>query len=394
MSKKILCVATYFPPSGGVGSFRVTKFVKFLDSLGWDVSVLTIDEKFYKNLDYRLNSDIDKITHIYRLNFECNNSRRLDKTFLKYAKKNISKIIARENPDYVYLTGGPFNILLLGRYIWNKYKIPYIIDLRDAWKLQEIPTKNWYLKLRWKLSRPRTTLKEKYVFSKAKAICTINDFMCNLYKKEYPKFAHKFHCIPNGFDNDDFKDLKKMSFNKFSIVYAGKFRQSLGFRDPSMIFQVVKKLNINNYKVELLLIGNKEQEIIDICNKMDCSKYCKFLGFKSHEESITYGSNADINLILSTNKPIEQTGKIFDCIKFNKPILVITDVESNLTNICREVGVTSIFKYSEFDKVYNFIKDVYDNNYKLNYKQDSIEKYNRKNLTKELVRILEYENNK
>ena len=51
MNKKILVVATYFPPAGGVGSFRVTKFVKYLNLLGWKVSVLTVHERFYNNID-------------------------------------------------------------------------------------------------------------------------------------------------------------------------------------------------------------------------------------------------------------------------------------------------------------------------------------------------------
>lgn len=388
MNKKILVVATYFPPAGGVGSFRVTKFVKYLDLLGWKVSVLTVDEKFYNNIDSSLTDDISDSVNIYRLNFECDNKRKVDKQFLKHAKKNISAIIETEKPDYIYLTGGPFNILLLGRYIWNNYKIPYIIDLRDAWKLQSAPTRNFYSKVRWKLSRPRTGIKERYVFSKAKAVCTINDVMCNMYKKEYPKYSNKFFCIPNGYDNDDFSKVKEIKLKKFSIVYAGKFRQSLGFRNPKGVFEVIKRLNEESYDVELIVIGNKEQEIIDICNQVKCDKYCKFIGFKPHSETISYGLSADANLILTTNEKIEQTGKIFDCINFNKPTLVITDIESNLTKICKEVGINSIFRYDDLDGLYKCIKKIYDGKYKISLNKKEVKKYERKSLTKQLINII------
>ena len=35
VNKKVLMIAQRFPPAGGVGTFRVTKFVKYLKEFGW-----------------------------------------------------------------------------------------------------------------------------------------------------------------------------------------------------------------------------------------------------------------------------------------------------------------------------------------------------------------------
>jgi hypothetical protein len=56
--KRVLFVAYLFPPVGGVGVHRATKFVKFLPEFGWDCSVLTasnpsaplFDESLLKNI--------------------------------------------------------------------------------------------------------------------------------------------------------------------------------------------------------------------------------------------------------------------------------------------------------------------------------------------------------
>src|SRR5581483_9788229 len=40
--RRVLLVAYQFPPVGGAGVQRVTKFVKYLPRHGWDVSVLTV----------------------------------------------------------------------------------------------------------------------------------------------------------------------------------------------------------------------------------------------------------------------------------------------------------------------------------------------------------------
>ena len=56
--KRVLFVAYLFPPVGGVGVHRATKFVKYLPEFGWDCSVLTalnpsaplFDESLLKNI--------------------------------------------------------------------------------------------------------------------------------------------------------------------------------------------------------------------------------------------------------------------------------------------------------------------------------------------------------
>ena len=40
--RRVLVVAYVFPPAGGAGVQRVTKFVKYLPEFGWDCSVLTV----------------------------------------------------------------------------------------------------------------------------------------------------------------------------------------------------------------------------------------------------------------------------------------------------------------------------------------------------------------
>ena len=34
--KNILMIATYFPPMAGIGTVRITKFVKYLPIYGWN----------------------------------------------------------------------------------------------------------------------------------------------------------------------------------------------------------------------------------------------------------------------------------------------------------------------------------------------------------------------
>jgi N-glycosylase/DNA lyase len=61
--KKILIITYYWPPSGGSGVQRWMYFAYYLQQFGYDVCVLTVDEKYasYKFLDRGFEK---KVSHI------------------------------------------------------------------------------------------------------------------------------------------------------------------------------------------------------------------------------------------------------------------------------------------------------------------------------------------
>ncbi len=64
--RRVLFVSYLFPPVGGVGVHRVTKFVKFLPQYGWDCSVLTVLNPSTPLVDGSLRRDIPVSTVVCR----------------------------------------------------------------------------------------------------------------------------------------------------------------------------------------------------------------------------------------------------------------------------------------------------------------------------------------
>ena len=60
--KRVLLITYPFPPVGGAGVQRVTKFVKYLPEHGWDVSVLTVANPSVPLHDDSLAKDIPSET--------------------------------------------------------------------------------------------------------------------------------------------------------------------------------------------------------------------------------------------------------------------------------------------------------------------------------------------
>lgn len=371
--KNVLVIATYFPPSGGVGVFRVTKFVKYLKKKKYNPTIITVDEKYFTNKDESLFEDV-KDCKIYAL--DCCQSKNFEKAFYYSIKENIEKIIIDEKPSVLFITGGPFYALPIARYIYNKYNIPYIVDLRDPWSFQK--TKKT---LKTTLIKIKNILKEFYTFSKASYILTVNETMTNEYRRIYPIFKNKIITITNGYDEDDFKLIEPKKYKNFTVVYAGKFGVSAGFRDPSVLFEAMQKLKNEKLVIDFVHVGNKEQVVIDLAKKYNVYRNCHFVGFKDYKESLEYCKGADIQILITGFESSEMTTKIFDYMGCNKPIVAVSTKHNELYKICKNNNIF-VIEHNEVDKLIDFIK---------NHSQGEINYNNyftREKLTDDLIKLI------
>ena len=375
--KNVLMISTYFPPFGGVGVFRVTKFVKYLKRKKYNPIVVTVDDKLVVNEDKSLLKDINDCD-VYRLEFK--SSRKLAKDFYYALKELIEPIIAKNEPSVVFVTGGPFYVLPIGRYLYDKYQIPYIIDLRDPWSFQK---NNGGIKA--KIITIKNKALEKYTFKKASYVCCVNETMTTEYKKLYPKYESKFVTITNGYDEDDFKEIIPIEFKQFSIVYTGKFEVSAGFRDPSILFKVIKSLKDEGINIKFIHVGNRENRVIELAEKYGILENCEFVGFKSYEESLRYCKGANIQILITGNESSEMTTKIFDYMGCKNPIIAITNKNNELYKICKNNESIYVVGHNETEKLKEIILKIKNDSNKIVINNS----FTRKKLTDELIKLIE-----
>lgn len=385
--KNILIITTYFPPMAGVGAVRVTKYVKYLKRFNWKPTVITVSEEDITAYDDTLLKDVDSDIEVIRLKLNSNKNDKIGKRFLKALKKQIENIIQNRKIDRVFITGGPFEPLKIAPYIHKKFKIPYIIDLRDPWKLQKINDSTKLIQLKSNIKKYLIGFSERKIFSKALAICTVNNTMTMEYQREYPIMKNKFYTISNGYDPSDYEGLIPKKVTKFSIIYAGKFAVSAGFRDPTNIFKAVKEVNEKGYSVSFIHIGQIEQKVIDIAKEEKVEQYCQFLGRKLYRETLEYCKGANILLVMGGEEKCEQTGKVFDYIGCKRPILVLANQESEIKVVCEQVRQAYCIEKNDVEKIVDTILKLYNTTENASI-EDDIEHYTRENLTKQFVEIL------
>lgn len=173
--RRVLVVAYVFPPTGGAGVQRVTKFVKYLPQFGWDCSVLTVANPSVPVFDETLAEDIPESTVVrlartlepgYALknavsagsaesSVQASAGRgRSIRSLLKSAIRTTGNAVLQPDAqilwypgavreglqllsdlkhDAIFVTAPPFSSLVTGAALSRRSGLPLIVDYRDEW---------------------------------------------------------------------------------------------------------------------------------------------------------------------------------------------------------------------------------------------------------------------
>jgi glycosyltransferase involved in cell wall biosynthesis len=435
--KKILIIAYYFPPFGGVPVQRTLKFVKYLPVYKWDPMVLTVlngYDHFHPN-DPSLLSKIPMNIKVFRAR-ELNVIARLIR-FLRgksSANKSVEKnkrfagrtmrlrrllyntlwfpdektfwilgaiftglrLLSREDTAVIYASGYPWSAFLVGAFLSKLKGIPLILDFRDAWTLSQRELWNNRFQRFW----------ENKVLLHASRVVFATNLMRKGYIERYPWIAkEKFITITNGFDHEDFKRFHGKERNdseKFLITFAGTFNDNIPPLDidqsPYYFLQGLSKLlkekDISK-SILVRFVGNFGENNKSLVKKLDLENVIELTGYVSHDKSIEYQMEADLLLLIicqCDGAKLILTGKVFEYIGARKPILALApDGEAKDLIVKEGLGITVGPK--DIDGIKNTIFELYkswkQNSLKLERNDCVFKKYEMKALTKKLVETIE-----
>ena len=169
--KRLLFVSYPFPPVGGAGVQRTTKFVKYLPHYGWRASVLTVANPSVPAFDESLAADVPPETVVCRAktwepSYALKSKvaagvggpgrgvsvRRMVKGIAQRITKGVLqpdaqilwapgaireglRLLRRVEHDAIVATGPPFSSFLIGAVLARKTGLPLVLDYRDEWDL-------------------------------------------------------------------------------------------------------------------------------------------------------------------------------------------------------------------------------------------------------------------
>ena len=256
MAKRGLIVTYYFPPAGGGGVQRWTKFIKYLSNQDWKFTVITAAIENESISDQSLLDDIPPESKIIRTENKSGKKTDLMKSIPRgYLQRWIGAFIhvtdSRENwnqkvipiinaemkdgnYDVLFISMPPYSTARLAAYYTDKLDIPVILDMRDPWtinpyKIHPTPLHR-YLDKR---TEQRTISKIKYIVSAYQSIV-----------QDYKKFPQIKSCvITNGYDEADYSDLSNIELSEndsFNLAFSGSFYSHLN--RPDNLFKAIKLL--------------------------------------------------------------------------------------------------------------------------------------------------------
>ena len=431
--RKVLIITYYWPPSGGAGVQRWLKFAKYLPEYNWQPVVYTpenpeapiIDNSllydvnseieiikrpiwepylFYKRLtgkeknhkinagflqEKKTNSFLEKTSVFIRGNFFIPDARKF---WIRPSVRFLLKYLKENKVDIIVSTGPPHSMHLIALKLKKKLNIKWIADFRDPWT-----NIDFYKDLILTSASDRKHKRlEKEVISNADCVISVGD---TLGKELQELGAKKVEVISNGFDLEDIPKSKPLLDEKFSIVHIGSINKD---RNHPVFWKVLSDLVSHSSefkkKLEIKLIGKVDCEVVKQIKNLNLYSNFKHIEYIPHNKVMIELMKARILYLPINNTPNAKgivTGKFFEYLASQRPILTIGSVDSDIAKMLHETKAGNIFDFNDYEGLKNYISDQF-----LIYKENrddlldiKVDDFSRKNLTGKLSNLLDNINN-
>ena len=413
--KKLIYIAFYFNHINEIASKRLQGVAKYLPKFGYETIVIVpktenktvkipnariIETEYTDMLSKYLPSKKDSAgkspTH------STNQKTILTKAIslagevfaypdgMKYwhepAFNKCSEIIENENISGIISSSFPITSHMIAHDLKEKYNIAWIADLRDLWNLNPYINhtfiRNYFEK--------RLELK---TFKNADVLTTTTPLACKTLKQLHP--AKKIIPIVSGYDEDDFKNIKKNhQSDKLTMMYAGSLYN--GRRDPSILFdslgQLISEGKIDSNKITIDFYGD-ESNLIELSQKYNISANVNIHGKITHREVLQNQINSDVLLLISWMDESEKMfipGKVYEYMASKKPVLSIGYSEGSLKDLIEKTEIG--YHVSDVENCKKVIYDYYlkYNNNELKYCGNKFaDAYSMENTARKFAQLLE-----
>jgi glycosyltransferase involved in cell wall biosynthesis len=399
MSKRLLIVTYYWPPSGGSGVQRWLKFCKYLEPLGWEITVLTPENPSFALRDESLVNDVPAQVEVLKLpiwepyqlylkigklvglsaaqptDFVATGRKSIFATLSAWVRGNffipdarifwvrpavdfIQSWLNREQSPILITTGPPHSIHVIGLRL--KKKLPtlrWVADFRDPWSewdlLDALQISHW--------ARARHQRLERQVLRLADRVITIAPF----HQQRFQELGGRaVDLITNGFDPDDFKSITRKRTSRFTIRHVGMVDE---LRDPRPFLTAVKQLMVEapDFESDVLIefVGNVNSAFkLEVQQDARLREVVQFRDAIPHQQLLqTYGET-DLQLLVLAHTalaPGNLPGKFFEYLASGNPILAIGPTQGDAQQVLADTNSGRIFERTDVAGIQSAIAAYY-----------------------------------
>ena len=423
---KVLVVSYYWYPFAGVGTYRVSRFVKYLQRLGWDVVILTAkkaatghiadpDDPLLKSVKVYRSSIVEptqllsnkksgnissthdpsifysknkgilaKIAVWMRLNILIPDAKLTWKWFAVPLGK---KVIKQEAPDIIFSTSPPPTTHRIAQQLAAWSKIPWLADFRDPWTNIYYYDENPLSPLAQKKNKEL----ENQILHSADRVTVVNH---GFFDKIPDSVQTKIHRITNGFDPDHIttEESKPQRNERFTIRYFGSLKMN---QRPTAFLEALSQIENKTpeiaQRMRFEFFGSLdptiEKDLESICTRISFKKNA----FIKHSDMMALLPKSDLLLLSignSKNSSYALSTKVFEYMISGSNVLGIGPVEGAAAEVVSTTGIGKFFDRTDTSRVYAYLMSCFEafdrNEYTFNNRNESMEKYSFSELTNQL----------
>lgn len=230
----------------------------------------------------------------------------------------------RAGVSAVVASGPPFSVLVAGARVARELGVPFIADMRDAWR--DNPSA-YYPRPE---DREKALRLERAVVSAADVVLGVS---APIVDEAVELGARDARLLPNGFDSADLVLATPSTLPGLRLAFMGKIYR--GHSDPWHLLEAIARLvaTAPDLDIRLDLIGGADQHVASHVDALGLGDRVTLHGYLPHKQAAALAATADVGLVLIADVPgakASVTGKLFEYLGMGLPVLVLgpTDGEA------------------------------------------------------------------
>ncbi len=308
------------------------------------------------------------------------------------------KTIRREKIDLIFSTSPPETDHIVALFLKLITGKPWVADFRDPWTDNSL--KQDFPRLRRKFEN----WLEHIVIRKAENIVHVGHGWARLAREKFSDVSpEKHHAITNGFDEADFKEinaaeiLERNKTRYLNLVNIGTLYEQSAFEHFLKGFEKALASGKIGNNVRITFVGHVIPMWRQVLERQPFKDHIDLVGLKSHGATIRLMAAADVLMLtpLGGNEQEETRhipGKIFELIRTGRPIFM-TGWKGECSEIIEKSGVGKFVPCDNMDliskTIIEYLEKKANGELKTTPNWDYINRFERKNLTGDLAKLLE-----
>jgi len=200
--------------------------------------------------------------------------------------------------------------------------------------------------------------------------------------------------IANGYDEDDVYKGAVESDSRFSVSHIGTMSNA---RNPEVLWRAIQKLSKEDAAfattVEIRLVGKVDSSVSESVRAHGLGDVLKLVPYLPHHEVVKWQKQSSLLLLVLNNTRTAKgilTGKFFEYMSAQRPILAVGPVDGDAAQILKETGAGTIAGYSDDQLMYDQLKSYWNQfqSGKLEVNASGVDRYSRRELTRQLADVL------